>query len=289
MIKLFVHSAHMRGFLIALMMVLGNADFSHATIIDGAEIISGTAIEGGLIIARTAPDNSVTVDSTPIEVAQNGVFVVGFHRDADTPTTIIITVPDGTAFSSALLATQRQYKIQRIDGLKSAMVTPPPTVLARIKADGAAVRAARTLSAPLGDFWRGFDWPASGPISGVFGSQRILNGKPRQPHYGLDIAGPTGTPVTAPASGHISMVKDLYYSGWTIVIAHGLGVNSSFLHLDTVAVKTGMKVERGHLIGTIGATGRATGPHLDWRIDWQGRRIDPGLLLGLKPQIAKTP
>ena len=289
MIKLFVHSAHMRGFLIALMMVLGNAGFSHATIIDGAEIISGTAIEGGLIIARTAPDNSVTVDSTPIEVAQNGVFVVGFHRDADTPTTIIITVPDGTAFSSALLATQRQYKIQRIDGLKSAMVTPPPTVLARIKADGAAVRAARTLSAPLGDFWRGFDWPASGPISGVFGSQRILNGKPRQPHYGLDIAGPTGTPVTAPASGHISMVKDLYYSGWTIVIAHGLGVNSSFLHLDTVAVKTGMKVERGHLIGTVGATGRATGSHLDWRIDWQGRRIDPGLLLGLKPQIAKTP
>ena len=163
------------------------------------------------------------------------------------------------------------------------MVTPPATVLARIKSDGDAVRAARQRHAPLGDFWRGFDWPALGRISGIYGSQRILNGQPRQPHYGIDIAAPTGTPVYAPASGVVTLVKDLYFSGWTVVIAHGLGVNSSFLHLDRVDVDTDMLVERGGLIGAIGATGRATGPHLDWRIDWRGRRIDPGLLVGAMP------
>ena len=166
------------------------------------------------------------------------------------------------------------------------MVTPPATVLARIKSDRDAVRTARQREAPLGDFWRGFDWPALGRISGIYGSQRILNGQPRQPHYGIDIAAPTGTPVYAPASGVVTLVKDLYFSGWTVLIAHGLGVNSSFLHLDRVDADTGMMVERGGLIGTIGATGRATGPHLDWRIDWQGRRIDPGLLVGAMPDPA---
>ena len=125
-----------------------------------------------------------------------------------------------------------------------------------------------------------------GRISGTYGSQRILNGQPRQPHYGIDIAAPTGTPVYAPASGLVTLVKDLYFSGWTVVIAHGLGVNSSFLHLDRVDVEAGMMVDRGGLVGTIGATGRATGPHLDWRIDWQGRRIDPGLLVGAMPNPA---
>ena len=173
-----------------------------------------------------------------------------------------------------------------VDGLKSTMVTPPATVLARIKSDGDAVRTARQRKAPLGDFWRGLDWPALGRISGIYGSQRILNGQPRQPHYGIDIAAPTGTPVYAPASGLVTLVKDLYFSGWTVVIAHGLGVNSSFLHFDRVDVETGMIIERGGLIGKIGATGRATGPHLDWRIDWQGRRIDPSLLVGAMPDPA---
>ena len=128
---------------------------------------------------------------------------------------------------------------------------------------------------------RGWHWPARGRISGVFGSQRILNGVPRQPHYGLDIARPTGTPVYAPASGVVTLVEDLYYSGWTVILGHGLGVNSAFLHLDMAAVKTGDTITRGQLIGHIGATGRATGPHLDWRIDWNGRRIDPGLLVDM--------
>ena len=254
--------------------------------IDGAEILSGKAVEGGLIIARTDPANQIMLDENAVEIGENGVFVIGFHRDSDAPASLRIIAPDGDVKTSLLEPRQRDYNIQRIDGLKSTMVTPPATVLARIKSDGDAVRAARQRQAPLGDFWRGFDWPALGRISGIYGSQRILNGQPRQPHYGIDIAAPTGTPVYAPASGLVTLVKDLYFSGWTVVIAHGLGVNSSFLHLDRVDVETGMMVERGGLIGTIGATGRATGPHLDWRIDWQGRRIDPGLLVGAMPDPA---
>ena len=269
---------------VVLLMALGAS--AKAQEVDGAEILSGNAVEGGLIIARTNPANQIMLGDDAIEIGENGVFVIGFHRDSDVPVTLRIVAPDGSVKTSLLSPRQRYYNIQRIDGLKSTMVTPPATVLARIKSDGVAVRTARQRQAPLGDFWRGFDWPALGRISGIYGSQRILNGQPRQPHYGIDIAAPTGTPVYAPASGLVTLVKDLYFSGWTVVIAHGLGVNSSFLHFDQVVVKTGMIVERGDLIGKIGATGRATGPHLDWRIDWQGRRIDPGLLVGAMPDPA---
>ena len=269
-----------------LVLLMALAAPAKAQDIDGAEILSGNAVEGGLIIARTNPSNQIMLDDDAIGIGENGVFVIGFHRDSDAPVTLRIIAPDGIVKTSLLSPRQRDYNIQRIDGLKSTMVTPPATVLARIKSDGDAVRTARRRKAPLGDFWRGFDWPALGRISGIYGSQRILNGQPRQPHYGIDIAAPTGTPVYAPASGLVTLVKDLYFSGWTVVIAHGLGVNSSFLHFDQVDVETGMKVERGGLIGKIGATGRATGPHLDWRIDWQGRRIDPGLLVGAMPDQA---
>ncbi len=267
----------------AMGLFLAANAYSYEIHIRGADILSGQAIEGGLIIARTDPSNQVTLADDSVRVAKNGVFVIGFHRDSDTPETLTITTPDGNMIKTTLLPKQRDFKIQRIDGLESAMVTPPAAVLARIKADGEAVRAARKIDTPLGDFWQGFDWPAHGRISGVYGSQRILNGQPRQPHYGIDIASPLGTPVYAPANGRITLVKDLYFSGWTIVMAHGLGVNSSFLHLDTTMVKSGALVKRGAVIGTIGATGRATGPHLDWRIDWKGRRIDPGLLVGPMP------
>ena len=269
-----------------LILLMALAASAKALDIDGAKILSGNVVEGGLIIARTDPANQIMLDDDAIEIGANGVFVIGFHRDSDAPVTLRIIAPDGDVKTSLLAPRQRDYNIQRIDGLKSTMVTPPAAVLARIKTDGEAVRTARQRQAPLGDFWRGFDWPAFGRISGIYGSQRILNGQPRQPHYGIDIAAPTGTPVYAPASGLVTLVKDLYFSGWTVVLAHGLGVNSSFLHFDQVDVETGMMVERGGLIGKIGATGRATGPHLDWRIDWQGRRIDPGLLVGAMPNPA---
>ena len=252
----------------------------NAAEINGATLLRGESIEGGLIMAQTAAGNVVTLDDIVIPATADGLFVIGFHRDSDQPVTIKIIQSDGTSQLTVLTPKQRDYDIQRIDGLDKNMVTPPDSVIARIKSDQAAVAAARQKPASTGDFWQGVDWPVAGQISGVFGSQRILNGTPRQPHYGIDIAAPRGTSVQAPASGLVTLVKDLYFSGWTVIINHGLGLNSSFLHLDHVTINTGDSVSRGDVIGTVGSTGRSTGPHLDWRMDWQGRRIDASLVAG---------
>ena len=274
----------LHGFAICAGLLFWTVSVHAETVINGATLLRGGAVEGGLMIARTAPDNRVTLDDAAIPVAPDGLFIVGFHRDSDLPVTICITKTDGTSQLTVLTPQQRSYQIQRIDGLQKNMVTPPENVIARIKSDKAAVAAARHTPAAAGDFWRGIDWPVTGRISGVFGSQRILNGQPRQPHYGLDIAVPKGTPVRAPASGLVTLVKDLYFSGWTIIINHGLGLNSTFLHLDSTAISVGDTVQRGSIIGTVGSTGRSTGPHLDWRLDWQGRRIDASLAAGPMPE-----
>ena len=161
------------------------------------------------------------------------------------------------------------------------MVTPPQEVIDRIKNDRKMVNEARNIRwIKMGDFVRGFDWPLEGPISGVYGSQRILNGIPKSPHFGIDISVPKGTPVLAPASGIVSLAENLYYSGYTVILNHGLKVNSTFLHLDEIKVEVGDKVNRGDLIGFSGNSGRSTGPHLDWRIDWNGRRLDAAMLAG---------
>ena len=274
----------LHGFAICAGLLLCTVVAHAETVINGATLLRGGAVEGGLMIARTAPDNRVTLDDAAIPVTPDGLFIVGFHRDSDLPVTIGITKTDGTSQLTVLTPQQRSYQIQRIDGLQKNMVTPPENVIARIKSDQAAVAAARQTPAAAGDFWRGIDWPVTGRISGVFGSQRILNGQPRQPHYGIDIAVPKGTPVRAPASGLVTLVKDLYFSGWTIIINHGLGLNSTFLHLDSTAISVGDTVQRGSIIGTVGSTGRSTGPHLDWRLDWQGRRIDASLAAGPMPE-----
>ena len=274
----------LHGFAICAGLLLCTVVAHAETVINGATLLRGGAVEGGLMIARTAPDNRVTLDDAAIPVAPDGLFIVGFHRDSDLPVTIGITTTDGTSQLTVLTPQQRSYQIQRIDGLQKNMVTPPENVIARIKSDQAAVAAARQTPAAAGDFWRGIDWPVTGRISGVFGSQRILNGQPRQPHYGIDIAVPKGTPVRAPASGLVTLVKDLYFSGWTVIINHGLGLNSTFLHLDSTAISVGDTVQRGSIIGTVGSTGRSTGPHLDWRLDWQGRRIDASLAAGPMPE-----
>ena len=274
----------LHGFAICAGLLLCTVAAHAETVINGATLLRGGAVEGGLMIARTAPDNRVTLDDAAIPVAPDGLFIVGFHRDSDLPVTIGITKTDGTSQLTVLTPQQRSYQIQRIDGLQKNMVTPPENVIARIKSDQAAVAAARQTPAAAGDFWRGIDWPVTGRISGVFGSQRILNGQPRQPHYGIDIAVPKGTPVRAPASGLVTLVKDLYFSGWTVIINHGLGLNSTFLHLDSTAISVGDTVQRGSIIGTVGSTGRSTGPHLDWRLDWQGRRIDASLAAGPMPE-----
>lgn len=279
------------GWLLAASLMASHASANTRTqfTIAGAHIIGGALSEGGLILAKTTAGAGVTIDGADVPVTSHGHFVVGFHRDQDKPVTIDITTGNGISQKSVLTPAQRDYDIQRIDGLASTMVTPPAARLKRIQRDSAAVRAARTMmpaiheTASIPDFFTGFDWPVTGRISGVYGGQRILNGQPRQPHYGIDIAAPSGTAVRAPADGTITLVDDLYYSGWTIIMAHGLGVNSSFLHLDHVTVAPGSFVTRGTVIGHVGSSGRSTGPHLDWRIDWQGRRVDAGLIAGPMP------
>ena len=249
--------------------------------IDGVTWLAGSAVEGGVLIGRRASGHRLTLDGAPLATAADGRFIIGFHRDSDAGLTLAVTDADGARRQITFTAAQRSYNIQRIDGLKRDFVTPPQDVLDRIASDSAAVRAAREqhdAGSGSHDFLAGFDMPVSGQVTGVYGSQRILNGAPRQPHYGIDIAAPQGTPVIAPAAGRVTLVRDLYFSGWTLVITHGMGLNAAFLHLDSIAVAEGDEVARGQVIGTVGSTGRSTGPHLDWRLDWQGRRLDAALV-----------
>jgi murein DD-endopeptidase MepM/ murein hydrolase activator NlpD len=245
----------------------------------------GGFIQGGMVIGQTAPAAKVTLDGRDVRVSPEGVFVFGFTRDFGPEASLTITGPDGAIETQILAIKPRDYAIQRIDGLPPKMVTPPEELLARIRRDSAEVAAARAHDTPEAMFLTGWLWPAKGRISGVYGSQRILNGEPRQPHYGIDIAAPVGSPVIAPADGIVRMaVTDHYYTGGTIILDHGYGLSSAFLHMNSVDVKVGDRLKRGDPMGTIGATGRATGPHLDWRINWFDQRLDPGLLMTGSPE-----
>ena len=243
-------------------------------------ILDGKFIQGGLVIGSTTLGATVTLNGRAVRVAPDGGFVFGFSRDAASSATLKITTPGGVVDRHVLKIKARTYDIQRIDGLPRKMVSPPAKVLARIRREGAAIKVARMRDTPVPYFQSGFIWPAKGRISGVYGSQRVFNGKPKRPHYGIDIAGPIGTPVVAPADGVVRLAEpDLYYSGGTIILDHGQGLSSAFLHMETVAVKPDDMIRQGDPLGTIGATGRATGPHLDWRINWFERRLDAGLLV----------
>lgn len=242
--------------------------------------INGAPQQGAVLFGRTAPGAVVTLDGQSVQVSEAGRFVLGFGRDAPTTAVVEATLPSGERLRQELKVAQREYDIQRIDGLPPAQVTPPPEVLERIANDNAQVRRARARRDQRDDFSGGFIWPAEGRISGVYGSQRVLNGQPRRPHYGIDVAAPTGTPVVAPAPGVVTLAHpDMYYSGGTMIIDHGHGLSSTFLHLSQMHVAVGDVVAQGDLVGDIGATGRVTGPHLDWRMNWHGARVDPELLV----------
>ncbi len=242
--------------------------------------LEGQFQQGGLVIGITDPDNIVRLGDRRLRVALDGTFVFGFHRDAPGAEILRVTAPDGRTERQSLTIEKRDYDIQRIDGLPEAQITPPARVLDRIRREAAVIRErrARDTAEPL--FLSGFIRPAPGRITGVYGSLRILNGKPRRPHYGIDFAAPEGTPVVAPADGIVTLAEpDLYYSGGTVILDHGHGLSSAFLHMASLAVKACDRLSQGDVLGTVGATGRATGPHLDWRINWFERRLDPGLLL----------
>jgi murein DD-endopeptidase MepM/ murein hydrolase activator NlpD len=246
--------------------------------------LSGTPIQGGLLFGSTEPGSAVFLDEHAIMVSSDGRFVVGFDRDETGERILRVRDAAGAEQSLTLAVAPREYQIERVDGLPPQTVTPDPEAAERIREEAAMVAAARARRDARADYAAGFAWPAAGRISGVYGSQRILNGEPRRPHYGLDIAAPTGSPVTAPADGVITLAyRDMYFSGGTLVLDHGQGLSSSFLHLSRILVKAGTTVRQGEVIAEIGATGRASGPHLDWRMNWLDRRVDPQLLLGDQP------
>lgn len=247
--------------------------------------LQGEPVQGGLIFGTVAAGSRVQLDDQPIMVSPDGRFVIGFGRDETGVRALRVSRPDGITRRRDLHITKREYRIERVDGLPPKTVTPDPESLARIRDDARQVREARALRDARTDFAQGFSWPASGRISGVYGSQRVLNGEPRRPHFGVDVAAPTGTPVYAPAPGVVTLAHpDLYYSGGTVVLDHGHGLSSSFLHLSKVSVSAGDRIEKGDPVGQIGATGRATGPHLDWRMNWLDKRVDPQLLVTGEPE-----
>ena len=242
--------------------------------------LKGEPVQGGLVFGQTDPGAKVQLDRKDIRVAPSGEFVIGFSRDGKDPHELTATGRDSSKESRSLAVTERTFDIQRIDGLPQRQVTPNAEDLTRIRAEAAEMKAARAQLGADALFRSGFDWPAEGPISGVYGSQRILNGEPRAPHYGLDIAGPTGTPVRAAADGTVLFAHPgMYFNGRTLVIDHGLGLQSIYLHLSEISVQPGKRVHKGDVVGKIGATGRVTGAHLHWALQWNDVYVDPLLVV----------
>jgi len=247
-------------------------------------VLNGKFTQGALLRGQAPAGAKVTLNGETIQTNKDGKFVVGFEREAPLQQTLVVKLDNGQKWQRDITLEKREYNIQRIDGLEQKMVSPPAEVTARIKQDNINVANARSGNTDLDALFTRFEWPAKGVISGVYGSQRILNGVPKWPHYGLDIANETGTPVYAPVDGVVTMADDLYYSGNTLILDHGMRVFSTFLHMDTITVEVGETVKQGEQIGTIGSTGRSTGPHLDWRINLGNTRLDPQTIISGSPE-----
>jgi murein DD-endopeptidase MepM/ murein hydrolase activator NlpD len=251
--------------------------------------VEGTVMPGALLIGRAAPLTRVAFNGRPLRVSREGVCAFGLGRDAVNVAVLDIKPPIGPPETRRLTVLPRTYDEQRIDGLPQAQVTPPPETLDRIRADQARLNAARAHDTEGARFADGFIWPAEGRISGVFGSRRVLNGVPRAPHLGLDIAAPTGTPVVASAAGIVRLAEDdLYYTGGSLLVDHGHTVMTFYIHLSRLLVQAGQTVAQGETIGLIGATGRVTGPHLHLGLFWAGTALDPALVLPPRPGVPRA-
>ncbi len=260
---------------------------SSATLAGDCPQFSGKLQQGGFIWGRVSPGSVVTLDARSLDVLPDGTTFAGFGRDAPATAQLVVEGPD--ACSETLQVASREYNIQRVEGVPAATVNPPQEQLDRIRREGAMVKTARArrLERPdlLATVLAGFVWPVEGPISGVYGSQRYYNGEPRRPHFGVDVAAPEGSTVRAPAAGVVTLAQpDLFFSGGTVILDHGFNVSSTFLHMSEVRVQAGDELKPGDIIGAVGATGRATGPHLDWRMNWREVRIDPQLLAPPMPK-----
>ncbi len=239
-------------------------------------LLTGQMEQGALIRGQVTPGTTAFLNGEALKVTPQGDFAFGFSRDAELKQELKLVYPDGLTQIKPLSLLAKKYKIDRLTGISKKIMKPDPKAQARAAKDSKQVKAARAQFSDKTAFSQEFIWPLTGRISGVYGSQRVYNGKPGNPHYGVDVAAKTGTVVVAPADGKISLsVPDMFYSGGTIILDHGYGVSSSFLHLSKLYVKEGQEIKQGQPIAEVGATGRVTGPHLDWRVNWYQMRLDP--------------
>ncbi|HEY5781017.1 MAG TPA: M23 family metallopeptidase [Lysobacter sp.] len=246
-----------------------------------ARIVFPTSVQqGALVIGKVPAGSIVRYRERILRATPYGSVVFGVGRDEAGPVDIEVTGADGRLQTIQVAVTPRDWPVEKIDGVPPATVEPPPEIAARIEREQAMVAAARERDDDRADFARPFVWPVQGRISGRFGNQRIYNGTPKSPHSGMDVAAASGTPILAPAGGIVTFAApDLYLTGGTVLLDHGHGVSSNFLHLSRIDVKVGERVTQGQRIGAVGATGRATGPHLHWGMNWFDVRIDPLLVL----------
>ena len=236
--------------------------------------------QGSFILGKTDPNSKVFIDDRKVRVTNDGYFAFGLDRDRKNNVLIKVKIGKETKLIEKKVF-KRKYRIQRIDGLPPKQVTPPPEVYERIKKDNVLIGKARAIDSKLVFFKDKFIYPIDKYIiTGVYGSQRILNGKPRRPHYGIDFHAPEGTPVKSMMDGVVSLVEnDMYFTGGTIIFDHGHGVSTLYMHMKDINVKKGQKVKKGEIVGTLGQSGRATGPHLDIRLNWFEVKLDPASVL----------
>ena len=246
-------------------------------------LILGSVPPGSAVALLQAPAEGISAERaqlTPVRVSSNGRFVTGVGRESLGPVVLQVTAPDQAMRQFSITVVKREFPRETIDDVPENTVNPPPEIAARIEREQALVSAARKRDDDRDDYDVKFIWPVTGRISGVYGSQRISTGTPKSPHSGLDVAAAQGTPIHAPAGGVVTFAEpDLYLTGGTVLIDHGHGVSSNFLHLSRIDVAVGERVEQGQVIGLVGATGRATGPHMHWGMNWLDVRVDPQLLV----------
>lgn len=264
--------------------LLGSLLVSGMVVAESAIEWRGSWQQGALLLGRVKPGQVVTYGGESLETTSQGYFLLGLDREAGPVSRVTVRNADGTEVNEEQRVAARSYAIQRVNGVPQKTVEPAPEDLARIASNQQLVNNARKVTSNATGFLNGFVAPIEGPVTGVYGSQRVYNGIPKSPHYGVDYAAPKGAIVRAPASGVVRLAhKDLFYSGGTLIIDHGHNLTSSFLHLSDILVSEGMHVERGDTVAKVGATGRATGPHLDWRMNWRDVRVDPQLVLQALP------
>ena len=264
------------------MRILISLVFLFITTSSFAVTFEGKFIQGSFILGKTAPDSEVFIDKKRVKVTPDGFFVFGLGRDRKYDVVITLN-KDGNKQRIIKKVQKRQYNIQRIDGLEEKKVTPPEEVYERIKRENKWIKEARAIDSNLTFFTKTFIVPVEDAIiTGVYGSQRILNGKPKWPHYGLDFAADEGTKIKAMLDGTATLVEpDLFYTSGTLIFDHGHGISTLYMHMEKILVEKGQKVKQGDIIGTVGSTGRATGAHLDVRLNWFQIRLDPATVLNI--------